>query len=67
MSDKTFTEALLDLQKAAGEISRQTVSLEESMKLFEKGMKDAEYCSRVLDEAEQKIEVYDTSEVEDAE
>lgn len=59
MADKTFTEALDDLQKAAGEIGKQTVSLEDSMKLFEKGMKDAEYCNGILNDAEQKIEIYD--------
>jgi len=67
MTEKTFTEALGDLQNAAGEIGKQTVSLEESMKLFEKGMKDAEYCNGILDDAEQKIEIYDKNGEDDAE
>lgn len=58
MSEKKFTDALADLQKSAAEIGKPTTSLEESLKLFENGMKEAAFCRKVLDEAEQKIEVY---------
>ena len=66
MADKTFTEALADLQKAAADIGRQTTSLEESLKLFEEGMKEAEYCRRILDSAEQRIRIYEEGEFRDA-
>lgn len=59
MSDKTFTEALNNLQSAATEISKQATSLEDSLKLFESGMKDAEICKKILDEANQQITIYD--------
>ena len=62
MAEKTFTEALANLQKAANEIGRQTTSLEDSIKLFEEGMKEAEYCSKILEGASQKIEVYGKDE-----
>lgn len=62
MSDKTFTEALKDLQNAASEIGKQATSLEDSLKMFEAGMKEADYCSEILDSAEQKIAVYKKGE-----
>ena len=65
MADKTFTEALGNLQNAAAEIGRQATTLEESLRLFEAGMKEAEFCKEILDKADQKISVYEKGE-EDA-
>lgn len=59
MSDKTFTEALNNLQNAATEIGKQATTLEESLKLFENGMKEAEFCKEILDKADQQISVYE--------
>ena len=58
MSEKTFTESLNELQNAAREIGKQTTSLEDSIKLFEQGMKEAENCTKILESASQQIEVY---------
>ena len=58
MADKTFTEALKNLQNAASEIGRQATTLEDSLKLFEEGMKEAEFCRDILDKADQHIEIY---------
>ena len=60
--DKTFMEAYQDLVAAANNITKQTTSIDESMKLFDQGMKDAELCNKMLDEAEQKIEVFNSDE-----
>lgn len=59
MAEKTFTQALNDLQNAASEIGRQATTLEDSLKLFEQGMKEAEFCKEILDKADQKITVYE--------
>ena len=59
MSDKTFTEALNNLQNAASEIGKQATSLEDSLKLFENGMKEAEFCKEILDRADQHITIYE--------
>ena len=67
MEDKSFTESLAKLQNAATEISKQATSLEDSLRLFDEGMKEAEYCKKVLDEAAQKIEIYEDGEFKDAE
>ena len=60
--NKTFMEAYQDLVDAANNITKQTTSIDESMKLFDQGMKDAELCNKMLDEAEQKIEVFNSDE-----
>ena len=67
MAEKTFTESLEKLQKAASEIGKQTTGLEDSLKLFDEGMKEAEYCRKILDSADQKIQLYEEGEVKDAE
>ena len=59
MSEKTFTEALNNLQNAATEIGKQATTLEDSLKLFDIGMKEAEFCKQILDKAEQNIIVYE--------
>ena len=66
MADKTFTQALNDLQNAASEIGRQATTLEDSLKLFEQGMKEAEFCKEILDKADQKITVYEQEADADA-
>lgn len=66
MAEKTFTESLELLQKAASEIGKQATSLEESLRLFDEGMKEAEHCREILDSAEQKIRLYENGEVKDA-
>ena len=64
MADKTFIQALSDLQKAASEIGKQATTLEDSLKLFEQGMKEAEFCRKILDEADQKITVFEKEEAD---
>lgn len=66
MSEKTFTESLQNLQNAAAEIGKQATTLEDSLRLFDEGMKEAEYCKAILDSAEQKIQLYENGELTDA-
>ena len=66
MADKTFTESLQTLQKAASEIGKQTTSLEDSLRLFDEGIKEAEYCREILDNAEQRIMLFENGELKDA-
>jgi len=66
MSEKTFTESMQALQNAASEIGKQATTLEESLRLFDEGMKEAEYCREILDKAEQKILIYENGELKDA-
>lgn len=66
MAEKTFTESMKKLQDAASEIGKQATTLEDSLKLFEEGMKEAEYCKEILDSAEQKIQIYENGALKDA-
>ncbi len=66
MAEKTFTEALGNLQKAASEIGKQATTLEDSLKLFEDGMQEAEFCKSILDKAEQRITIYENGGERDA-
>jgi len=66
MAEKTFTESMKKLQDAASEIGKQATTLEDSLKLFEEGMKEAEYCKEILDGAEQKIQIYENGALKDA-
>lgn len=54
------------LQSAASEIGKQATTLEDSLRLFDEGMKEAEYCREILDKAEQKILLYENGELRDA-
>ena len=65
-NEKTFTESFNKLQEAASEICKQSTSLEDSLRLFEAGMKEAEYCREILDSAEQKIQIYEKEALKDA-
>lgn len=58
MKDKSFTESLDKLRKAANDISSQATTLEEALKLYDEGMKEAAFCREILDKAEQTISVY---------
>ena len=64
--EKSFTESLLKLQNAAAEIGKQATTLEDSLRLFEEGMKEAEYCREILDSADQKIQIYERKALRDA-
>lgn len=66
MPEKTFTESMQALQNAAAQIGRQATTLEESLRLFDEGMKEADYCKSILDKAEQKIQLYENGELKDA-
>ena len=55
------------LQNAAAEIGKQATTLEDSLRLFDEGMKEAEFCREILDRAEQKIMIFENGELRDAE
>ena len=55
------TDTANDEYRQMGDVLGTPV-IDESMKLFDQGMKDAELCNKMLDEAEQKIEVFNSDE-----
>ncbi|HHX01466.1 MAG TPA: exodeoxyribonuclease VII small subunit [Firmicutes bacterium] len=55
--DITFEEAIKALEEVVRKLEDGTVSLDESLQLFEKGVELARICRAKLDQFEEKIEV----------
>ncbi len=51
----SFEEAFAKLQEISEKIEKENLSLDESIALFEEGVKLSGYCSKILEEAKQKI------------
>ena len=49
MREPTFEEAIQELEKTVQDLESGDLSLEDSMKAFERGMKIQAYCKRKLD------------------
>ena len=56
MAEKKFEAALARLEEIVGELEHGELPLEQSLKLFEEGVKLARLCAVRLDEAERKVE-----------
>ena len=57
MTEKSFEKALADLEQIVDKMEKGGLSLNESLALFEKGVKLARFLRGELDKAEKKIEV----------
>jgi len=55
MTEKKFEEAMERLESIVESLESGDLSLEESLKIFEEGMKLVNFCSKKLEEAEQKV------------
>lgn len=64
--EKSFQESLRALEQAAEQIGQPATSLEDSLKLFDQGIQESKYLNDILEEAEQKIEIYEAKENGDA-
>jgi exodeoxyribonuclease VII small subunit len=64
MSEKerpSFEEALRKLESIVKKLEDPEVTLEESIELYEEGMKLSKYCSETLEDAVLRIEKINTS------
>lgn len=57
MAEKTFAAALSRLEEIVQELEKGDLLLEQSLKLFEEGVKLARLCTKRLDEAERKVDI----------
>ena len=57
MTEKSFEKALADLEKIVEKMEGGGLALNESLALFEKGVKLARFLRGELDKAEKKIEI----------
>jgi exodeoxyribonuclease VII small subunit len=55
MAKLTFERAMEQLEKVVASMETEALSLEQSVKKFEEGMKLSQYCSQKLEETEKKI------------
>ncbi|HEY5583938.1 MAG TPA: exodeoxyribonuclease VII small subunit [Ruminiclostridium sp.] len=56
-SDRSFEEAMLELEQTVSKLEKGDISLEESITNFGHGIELSRYCASKLDEAEKKISI----------
>jgi exodeoxyribonuclease VII small subunit len=57
MAKQNFEEAMARLEKITRELEAGELSLEQSLKKFDEGIRLTEFCRKTLDEAEKKVEI----------
>ena len=57
MKNTSFENKMQDLEKIVKDLESGDLSLEESVKIFEKGMKISKECNEILEWAEKKITI----------
>lgn len=55
MAEITFEKAIQELEEITNKLESGELSLDESMKLYEKGVKLSDKCAKQLNDAELKI------------
>lgn len=57
MQDLSFEKAMERLEKITTELSREGITLEESLTLYEEGVTLARECNKRLEDTERKIKI----------
>jgi exodeoxyribonuclease VII small subunit len=57
MAEEKFEEALSRLERIVSKLEGGDLDLEESLRLFEEGIRLSHFCGQKLDEAEKRIEI----------
>jgi exodeoxyribonuclease VII small subunit len=57
MATEKFETALKKLEEIVRRLEGGSLSLDESLKAFEEGVRHASFCSKKLEEAERRVEV----------
>ena len=57
MPKEKFEDALNKLEKIVSKLEEGDIPLEESLKLFEEGIRLSRFCNQKLDETEKKVEI----------
>ena len=55
--DRSFEEVLQELEEIVNRLEQGDLPLEESLQLFEQGVKLSRACHRKLDEAQKRLEI----------
>lgn len=65
MAKLSFEDSMKRLEEVVGKLEGEEVSLEESLKLFEQGVKLMRFCHLRLSEVEEKVQILVTDEKEE--
>ena len=57
MEENNFEKSMESLEKIVTELENGELNLDESVKKFEEGMKIAQKCNNILEDAEKKITI----------
>ena len=57
MATEKFETSLKKLEDIVRKLENGSLSLDDSLKFFEEGVKHASFCAKKLDEAERKVEI----------
>ena len=57
MTTKTFEDSMTELETVVSQLEAGDVTLDESLNIFEKGIKLAKSCRKKLDEAEKRVKI----------
>ena len=57
MARERFEEALNKLEKIVSKLEKGDLPLEDSLKLFEEGIRLSRFCNQKLDEAERRVDI----------
>ena len=61
-SNINFESAMERLEKITQELNREGITLEESLTLYEEGVKLVKVCNQMLEDTERKIKILQISE-----
>lgn len=59
---KTFEQSIAELEEIVSQLENGDVTLDESLSLFEKGIKLSKSCQKMLDAAEKKVSILLTND-----
>ena len=59
----TFETALAELEKIVNKLESGSAALDDSLSLFEEGVRLVKFCNEKLDNAEQKVKILTEGEV----
>jgi len=57
MAKKTFEDSMARLEEIARQLEAGDISLDQSLKLFDEGVKLARFCQEKLDRAQEKVDL----------
>ncbi len=57
MAQDSFEDALKRLEDIVNRLESGDISLDESLKIFEEGVRLSRFCSKKLDEAEKRVQI----------